>query len=361
MNPVSSYNEWDPLEEVIVGVIDGAAVPPWHVSLEATMPPEAYDFYKRNGGGQFPADQVDAAREELEGFVEILTKAGVTVRRPEPVDQSRSFGTPDWQSTGGSAHTFPRDIAIIAGDQIVEATMGWRSYYFATAPFRGIFKDYFRRGARWVAAPKPELTDESYRPDYTHGGPVDPADPFPAENSVISEFEPIVDAGDFMRFGRDILVQRSHVTNRFGIEWVRRLLGDDFRVHEVAFVDDHPMHMNATFVPLRPGAVLVNPLRVPELPPMFKHWDMLVCPDSAIPEDQTMYFCSRWISMNTLMLDPEHVFVEANEVELMRLFEKWGITPIPVPFRTVNTFGGGFHCATLDIRRRGTKEDYFAS
>ena len=28
--PVGSYNEWDPLEEVIVGVVDGAAVPPWH-------------------------------------------------------------------------------------------------------------------------------------------------------------------------------------------------------------------------------------------------------------------------------------------------------------------------------------------
>jgi glycine amidinotransferase len=57
------------------------------------------------------------------------------------------------------------------------------------------------------------------------------ADAFPPETSVITEFEPLVDAGDFMRFGRDILVQRSHVTNRFGIEWVRRLLGDEFRVH----------------------------------------------------------------------------------------------------------------------------------
>lgn len=362
VSPVSTHNEWDPLEEVIVGVIDGAAVPPWHVSLEATMPPEAFDFYRRNGGGAFPADQVDAAREELEGFVAILEGEGVTVRRPEAVDQARSFGTPDWRSTGGSAHTFPRDIALIAGDRIVEATMGWRSYYFATHPFRHLFKDYFRRGAGWVAAPKPQLTEESYNPDYAAGHALVSGDnPFPPESSVITEFEPLIDAGDFMRFGRDILVQRSHVTNRFGIEWVRRLLGDSYRVHEVAFVDEHPMHMNATFVPLRPGTVLVNPLRVPELPELFRGWDVLVCPESAIPADQTMYFCSRWISMNTLMLDPERVFVEANEIELIRLFEKWGFTPIPVPFRTVNTFGGGFHCATLDIRRRGPLEDYFTT
>ena len=142
----------------------------------------------------------------------ILEGEGVTVRRPDPVDQSRSFGTAAWESTGGSSHTFPRDIALVAGDQIVEATMGWRSYYFATQPFRTIFKDYFRRGAGWVAAPKPELTDASYNPRYADakpaGGP-SPDDPFPPETSVITEFEPIVDAGDFMRFGRDILVQRA--------------------------------------------------------------------------------------------------------------------------------------------------------
>jgi len=345
-----SYTEWDPLEEVIVGVIDGAAVPQWHVALEATMPPDAWEFYRREGGGAFPPHQVDAAREELAGFVEALRAEGVTVHRPDPVDQSRTFGTPDWQTSGGSAHVFPRDNALVVGDQIIEATMGWRSYYFATHPFRSIFKDCFRRGARWIAAPKPQLTDASYEPGYAAAGA-----------PVITEFEPLIDAGDFMRFGRDILAQPSHVTNRFGIEWVRRAIGEQFRVHEVSFVDDHPMHLNATFVPLRPGKVLVNPERVPDLPPLFAGWDALLCPEPAIPADQTMYFCSRWISMNTLMLDQERVFVEANEIELIRLFEKEGLTPIPLPFRTMATFGGGFHCATLDLRRRGGLEDYFTS
>jgi len=29
---VNSYNEWDTLEEVVVGVIDGATVPSWHIA-----------------------------------------------------------------------------------------------------------------------------------------------------------------------------------------------------------------------------------------------------------------------------------------------------------------------------------------
>ncbi len=43
-NPVGSYNEWDPLEEVIVGVIDGAAVPPWHPAMEGTGAPRGGGF-----------------------------------------------------------------------------------------------------------------------------------------------------------------------------------------------------------------------------------------------------------------------------------------------------------------------------
>ena len=34
--PVNSFNEWDPLEEVIVGRLEGAVLPGYHVSVTAT-------------------------------------------------------------------------------------------------------------------------------------------------------------------------------------------------------------------------------------------------------------------------------------------------------------------------------------
>jgi glycine amidinotransferase len=43
----------------------------------------------------------------------------------------------------------------------------------------------------------------------------------------------------------------------------------------------------------------------------------------------------------------------------MRAMEKWGFEPIPCEFLHYAAFGGAFHCATLDIRRRGTLESYF--
>src|SRR5437762_13047805 len=37
---VNSFNEWDPLEEVIVGVLDGGSELPWDITLKAVMPKE---------------------------------------------------------------------------------------------------------------------------------------------------------------------------------------------------------------------------------------------------------------------------------------------------------------------------------
>ena len=65
-SPVSSYNEWDLLEEVIVGVVDGAAFPPAHVAVEAPLPDNQRQTFRENAGKPFPAEQVEMARRELE-------------------------------------------------------------------------------------------------------------------------------------------------------------------------------------------------------------------------------------------------------------------------------------------------------
>ena len=51
------------------------------------------------------------------------------------------------------------------------------------------------------------------------------------------------------------------------------------------------------------------------------------------------------------MLDPHHVLVEESEHDLIQAFKSWKIGSIPLPFKHFQTFGGSFHCATLDVRR----------
>ena len=123
-SPVSAHNEWDPLEEAIVGTIDGAAIPPWHVALQATMPPESWPLFRERAGSGWPPDELKRAAEELDGFAELLESEGVTVRRPEALDHGCEFGTPDWRSSGGPSAAFPRDVMLVVGDRMIESALG---------------------------------------------------------------------------------------------------------------------------------------------------------------------------------------------------------------------------------------------
>lgn len=69
------------------------------------------------------------------------------------------------------------------------------------------------------------MGDELYVEDYEEG----------VGKYVTTEYEPVFDAAEFTRFGKDIFTQRSQVTNDFGIEWMRRHLGDDYNIHVLDF------------------------------------------------------------------------------------------------------------------------------
>jgi glycine amidinotransferase len=354
--PVSTYNEWDPLEEVIVGRLEGATIPSNHVTVTFNLPPLAARLYRLAAGYRYPQWMVRLAQRELDGFIRLLEAEGVTVRRPDAIDFTRRYRTPHWASRGFCI-ACPRDPFMIVGDEIIETPACWRSRYFEADAYRPLFKEYFARGARWTAAPRPQLTDELY--DYNFRVPA-PGEPL---RYVVNEFEPVFDAADFVRCGRDLFVTRSNVTNLSGIEWLRRHLGEGFRIHEIVSTCRQPMHIDSTFMPLAPGKVLVNPdyCDVERLPPILKSWDVLIAPRPD-PVDGVMSrisMCSPWTSINVLMLDQKRVVVDRSQVTLIKAFKDWGFDPLPCAFLAYGPFGGSFHCATLDVRRRGTLQSYF--
>ena len=344
-HPVNSFTEWDLLEEVIVGVMDHACWPPWHPTLAATMPETHHHLFQTLGGTKIDSEHVGKANRELEEFVRILEAEGVRVRRPERVDHSRSFSTQEWESASGLYGAMPRDLLLVVGDELIEVPMAWRCRYLEVHAYRTLLKEYFKNGARWTSAPRPMLSNELYNDQYDG----DTAGP----SYVITEFEPTFDAADFVRFGGDIFVQRSNVTNEFGISWLRRHLGPKYRIRELSVRDKHPMHLDATIMPLAPGKLLANPERFVEVPRCLAHWEVLYAPPPCIPDTFPLYMSSNWLSMNVLSLDEKRVIVEAGEVTTIAFLKKHGFQPIPVPFKFFNAFGGSFHCATLDVRRKG--------
>lgn len=61
--------------------------------------------------------------------------------------------------------------------------------------------------------------------------------------------------------------------------------------------------------------------------------------------------------MNLLMVSPEPAIVAADQHSLIKQLEYLGISVLPPRLWHSRVLGGGFHCATLDIRRDGGLED----
>jgi glycine amidinotransferase len=342
---VNSWNEWDPLEEVVVGTARGAADLGYEPGLSAYFP---FGSDQRGfAGAAVDPDVIGEAERQLDGLAAMLEERGIVVRRPDPVDHAMPVRTPDWAAAVGRAAACPRDLLLIVGDRIIEAPMALRGRWFEFRAYRSLMKHYFEEGARWTAAPKPLMPDSLY----VEG------------EARLSEAEPAFDAACFARFGRDIFWQPDMVSNRFGAEWLRRELGEDFRIHEIRFGEKTPMHIDTSLVPVRAGLVLVNPVRacLDSNLDLFRRngWKIVSAPPSVRSAPSRPGGVSNWISMNILMLDEETAVVEAAERPTIELLESLGCRVLPCPFERVYGFGGGLHCCTADIRRRGDLSSYF--
>jgi len=363
---VNSYNEWDLLEEVIVGRIEESIYPQQHFYMKGGIPSDLYNLLFFLGGKKRRPKKffVEPAQKELDEFIHILEAEGVKVRRPEVINHGKKYKTPIWSSKGHTT-ACPRDCFLVIGNEIIESPMSWRNRYFERHAYYSLFKEYFDQGAKWTSAPKPPLRDSLYNYDYKN--PV--GERSEKDGFIINESEIVFDAADFARCGKDIFVTKSNATNDAGIEWLRRHLGDDYNVHVLLSRDPKALHIDTTFVPLAPGKALINPyyLNTKKLPSILKSWDLLVAPDPDIVKGGTLggifneytAMTSMWINMNGLMLDEKRVIIEASQVSMIKAFKDWGFETIPCNFLNFSPYGGTFHCATLDIRRRGKLESYF--
>jgi glycine amidinotransferase len=354
MTIVNSWNEWDPLREVIVGTARGAADIGYEPALVPYFAPG--DAGRSFRGQAVPATLVDEAERQLDHFAALLERRGITVRRPDPVEHAVGARTPDWEIAGGHASACPRDALLVIGDEIIEAPMAQRARWFEFRAYRGLLNEYFRAGARWTAAPKPLMRDDLYAAPASYpfdfsGGP------------LLTEAEPAFDAACFARFGRDIVWRPDLVSNALGAAWLQRHLGADFRVHRIAFREALPTHIDTTLVPVRPGVVLVNPSRpcIDGGLRLFTDngWRLVEAPPSVRSGPAPSRDVSNWISMNILMLDERTAVVEAAEAPMIALMRSLGCEVIPCPFDRVYAFGGGFHCCTADVRREGRLQSYF--
>lgn len=339
---VWSHNEWDPLEEVIVGRAANAQIAQRDRSLFAVEYRE-FGSIENMPTGLYPQHIVEKTDEELETLVGFFEKAGVIVRRPEVFDHKKSFGTPHWQ-TDGQYNYCPRDLFVVVGDSIIEAPMTLRARQFETFSFRHIMRDYLESGARWYSAPKPILADEDY---FTEG------------ETAIADHDPIFDAANVLRIGKDVLYLVSDSGNRKGAKWLQTMLGSEYRVHQVEGVYNGS-HVDTTITLVKPGLVVVNADRINpnNLPDLFANWDVIYLNEVFDIGYTDQPYASEWIGMNFMMLNPSTAVVDPRQTTLVKELEKRKVDVAPLQLTHARTLGGGFHCVTLDVRRTGSLEDY---
>ena len=89
-------------------------------------------------------------------------------------------------------------------------------------------------------------------------------------------------------------------------------------------------------------------------PRAFDFWEKIwVTDEMIVPQDFYQYpYASKWIAMNMLAVDPETVIADAAQIHLHAVLKKHGIDIIPLTLSHSRTLGGGFHCVTLDTKRR---------
>jgi len=302
-----SINEWDPLEAIIVGSAT-------HANWPTTDPVFAEESKKTTWtetpvpAGPVPQWIVDEANKELDLLCEAILKYGATVYRPKPMD---------FVEQKGMYNYCPRDRLLVWSDTVVDCNMMY--------PCRNQeIKNYYRL----LSEARNILT-------------------MPRDAGMI------LDAANVCRLGDTWLFLESASGNRAAYDW----MCDQFPKVNIELCNFYSgVHIDSTIVPLREGLVMLNASRVTEAncPEALKDWEKIwVTDDMIVPQAFHQYpYASKWIAMNMLVLDPETVIMDASQHSLMAVLKTHGIDSIPLTLSHSRTLGGGFHCVTLDTRRR---------
>lgn len=365
MKFIESNNEWDPLQKIIVGRIDNSCTPPDEPSYRIKSNGESiiHGFSGKNN-----QTKIDKANGEINNFIKTLENEDIQVYRPDIMEFNQSITTPDFTIPHMNANSCPRDIFSILNNEVLESNMSWRSRYFEYLGYRPLLNKFFGNdpNMKWTCMPKCSMNGNMYIQDY----PVKRDDPKRIElcnNQVFPVInEPVLDAADIVRCGKDLFIQHGYLTNQLGINWVKRQYGDRYNIHQVNFENNIiPTHMDALMVPIRPGTMLYNswtPIISNEVLELFKNsdWDLIAAPKPNTMEMPNKCTSSPSLNINMLSLNEDTIIVEESERDTIKfLEEEIGMNVIKLPFRNAYCFGGSFHCYTCDIHRNGRLQSYF--
>ena len=246
---VNSWNDWDPLKRVIVGRCDNSMIPPEEPATSEKVP---VDSEMRGMWGLRPLRTVERGNECLENLVKAVEERGVVVDRPTPLQWNQAIGTPDFRNDSMMTCMPPRDILLTVGNEIMASANSFRCRYFEYLAYWPLMKQYFDEDPEflWTQAPRPRLTDASYKHNYYDEKITLEERLVRTANKdfVTTEVEPMWDAADLMRMGKDIFIQHGLTTNRTAMGGSSATIRVSHPCHELPgrpVPDSHRRHLRA--------------------------------------------------------------------------------------------------------------------
>jgi len=296
---------------------------------------------------------VEETREDLEGIKDACKKFGADVFQAEPLQpnvdlykNSQAIPVPPIQ---------PRDVHLTLGDKVYCSSTQQVWNYIHDIVDESCIVNLF------------ELTYKDGR-QYRSGDMINGASSYKVGNRIV--IPNIVDK-DMREFSKTFFNEKGY---------------------EVVETQDEG-HSDGVMSVLKPG-VIVSLTDVVNYQNTFPNWEVLTVTDQSwskvtewlnfknksqgrwwIPgeesNDYLREFVDTWLKdwvgyvdetvfdVNMFSLSEEYVLVNNHNQQVFDYLKKHRIEPIVCPMRHRYFWDGGLHCFTLDLKRKGTRENYF--
>mgnify|MGYP006430275591 CR=1 FL=1 len=325
-----TFNEWGQLKKAVVGVADGAKIPPLTKDVRTVNYADKSDVSDVITG-KYPQKVIDEANEDLEVLADFLQSESVEVVRPLTTENVEYY------------NFCPRDTVFTYGNRQLATPITLEC-----------------RAEEWLhmlpVIPSIEIYTQGYYDDEMYnedcvGNP---------DILALNEIAPMFDAANIIKANDHLLYLVSNTGNKAGAKILQEWLqNENITVHLLQGVYSY-IHIDSTVAFLREGLLLYNPARIQSkdvLPEPFCNWDAIACPEPVdIGYHEPYCNASKWINMNLLSVNENLVCLEENQIPLAKELEKFGIDSKLLPMRHQRTLGGGFHCVTYYILTRQVRK-----
>ena len=345
---MACWTEWDPLEEVIVGDCFK------YEDLGWKLPNSTASKFKLI---------LEETKEDLDNLSEYLSKMGVKVHRPIPKINQQNIKIAGFDIKQATAPIVPRDQYLVYGETVYQTYTSMPDRYLDSLSYYEIFLELFKQGHNWISQPLPELINFENNDWHLYG-----------EDFYKTKYADklLWHTACMFKYG-DTLISNTSPGSALGLEWMRRN-----SAHKI-ITQDRFGHMDHGFFSVNDSIIICDTkdwvpsvladkniyavsILLGERRDFDKYIEQKTNNKEVISDKWMDYWLDEWkgyfqdvcFNFNPLVVDSNNIIFSTPQPKVFKLLDSLGINSHVCPLRHGPFWEAGIHCATLDIKRKGT-------